>query len=88
MKRFKAHKWSINVFDDASGIWLCEWRDEVTYRCHSPDGDKSEWAEDRAYPQYRGWQAEKNRLEPETARNIIRYWRNERSEKNHLTRAA
>jgi hypothetical protein len=78
MKRYNPHRWAINAFTDGSGVWLVEWRDSVTYRCHEPDGRKSAWELDKAYPQFRGWKNETNRLEYGTAMAILKCWREDR----------
>ena len=80
MKRYKPHRWAINAFTDGSCLWLVEWRDSLTYRCHEPDGHKSAWETDEAYPAFSGWENETNRLDYGTAMAIIKYWRQERKQ--------
>ena len=43
MKRFRPHRFTLNAFDDGSGVWLCEWRDNNSYRehCWDPKGGYS-----------------------------------------------
>ena len=37
MSAFRPHRFTLNAFDDGSGVWLCEWLDDNTYREHGWD---------------------------------------------------
>jgi len=77
------HKWSLGVFDDGSGVWLCEWRDEFVYREYKPHQSKpSEWKPDESYPEFRGYskQAE-DHISRELAKLILTAWKKSRENK-------
>jgi len=70
-KKFSPHRWTINAFSDGSAMWLLEWKNELEYRTVSFDGF-SEWEEDEAYPQYRGYSNDPNKLTYDVALNIAK----------------
>ena len=79
----KPHKWTLGVFDDGSGVWLCEWRDEFVYRCHTPSRPKpSEWKPDESYPEYRGYSKQpEGHISRKLAKLILTAWKQSRKNK-------
>lgn len=79
----KPHKWSLCVFDDGSGVWLCEWRDEFVYRCHTPSRPKpTAYETDQSIPEHRGYSKQsEEHISRDLAKQILNAWKKSRENK-------
>lgn len=77
------HKWSLGLFDDGSGVWLNEWRNNLEYRCWCPNKAKpTEWELDNSYPQFRGYDKNKDyHISSKLAKEILAVWKLSRKKK-------
>ena len=66
-------RWTFGAFDDGSAMWLCEWRNERTYRCICDDGLVTEW-HDSVKDYQCTWRDELSYITPEMAAAVQKRW--------------
>ena len=78
------HRWTLGVFDDGSGVWLCEWRDEFVYRCHVPRcATPRDWETDQSIERFRGLSKQTaDEISSKLAHELLKAWAKSRKAKN------
>jgi len=66
-------RWTFGAFDDGSSMWLTEWKNYRTYRCHGDDGATSEWF-DSIKDFNCVWQDELSYVDSKMASAILKRW--------------